>query len=177
MTIWRIGDLRKVPPAAMWLGFGGLVPFLGLGLLSFGESMRDVAVTGLIGYGVVILSFMGGCRWGFAAAGLGEGASPASLGLSVLPALYAWGAAQFADTQALSALAQTLAHWLLSGVTLALAAGVVLPILDRQGFQSATENSAEALASLTLLYALIPCGLKILAILITLTLPKKTFQS
>lgn len=62
-------------------------------------------------------------------------------------------------------------------IALAVAAGIVLPLLDRQGFQSAAENSPEALSLLTLLYAIIPCGLKALAILLTLSLPRKAIPA
>lgn len=62
-------------------------------------------------------------------------------------------------------------------MTLAIAAGLVLPILDWQGFQSNTANTPETLASLTLLYAIIPCWLKVFAIAITLILPRKTFDA
>ena len=58
-------------------------------------------------------------------------------------------------------------------MTLAAAAGVVLPILSARGFQSASDNSPEALATLTFLYAVVPCVLKVLAIGITLALPRK----
>jgi len=48
------------------------------------------AATGLVFYGALILSFMGGCRWGFAAAPLGAGPEYLPLCISVVPALYAW---------------------------------------------------------------------------------------
>ena len=49
--------------------------------------------------------------------------------------------------------------------TLAISAGVVLPLLGASGFVSGgAENSAEALAMLTFLYALLPCGLKLAAL-------------
>ena len=114
----------------------------------------------------------GGEATAFAIICIGSGFA-AGADMLILPALFSSVLAR-AGLQA----GQAFGFWSFANkMTLALAAGLVLPILDRQGFQSATENSAEALASLTLLYALIPCGLKILAILITLTLPKKTFQS
>lgn len=62
-------------------------------------------------------------------------------------------------------------------VTLAIAAAVVLPILELSGFQAAQENSQEALSRLTLLYAVIPCGLKCLAAIYVVSLPKKVFSS
>ncbi len=49
--------------------------------------------------------------------------------------------------------------------TLAVSAGVVLPILGASGFVSGdTGNTIEALATLTFLYAILPCGLKLAAL-------------
>jgi len=94
-----------VPVAARWLGLAGLIPFAGLaGLVILVPSAASWAIGLLIGYGVAILSFMGGCRWGFAAAGLGEGPSFAMLGLSVVPALYAWAVAALVPALALGGL-------------------------------------------------------------------------
>ena len=83
---------HKVPGPAMWLGLAGLIPFVGLAVavsIDAGPLPRQA----LVGYGAVILSFMGGCRWGFAAAGLGDGPSYRLLAISVVPALYGWAAA------------------------------------------------------------------------------------
>lgn len=84
--------LADVPAPARQLGFAGLAPFAALSFaaLALDGEAAAMAASLLIGYGAVILSFMGGCRWGFAAAGLGDGPSFALLGVSVLPALYAW---------------------------------------------------------------------------------------
>ncbi|TVQ59948.1 MAG: DUF3429 domain-containing protein [Rhodobacteraceae bacterium] len=81
------------PPAARALGYAGLIPFVGLaGVTLVGpDEWRLLAQGALAQYGAIILSFMGGCRWGFAAAGMGRGPVFAPLALSVLPALYAWG--------------------------------------------------------------------------------------
>ncbi|MEO0830785.1 MAG: MFS transporter, partial [Pseudomonadota bacterium] len=49
-------------------------------------------------------------------------------------------------------------------LTLALSAGILLPILDASGFASGGENPASALTLLTLLYAGLPCALKLGAI-------------
>jgi hypothetical protein len=81
--------MKNVPAAARQLGLAGLIPFVGLALLAHlapGSGARDW----LAGYGGAILAFMGGCRWGFAAAGLGEGPSVKLLGLAVIPSLWAW---------------------------------------------------------------------------------------
>ncbi|MEO1776520.1 MAG: DUF3429 domain-containing protein [Pseudomonadota bacterium] len=86
-----------VPAPAAWLGLSGLLPFAALAIASASLSgqIGDLAAAALAGYGAVILSFMGGCRWGFAAAGLGEGSAEDAIAwwryaVSVLPALYAW---------------------------------------------------------------------------------------
>lgn len=51
-----------------------------------------------------------------------------------------------------------------SKITLAFAALTLFPILEFQGFQSGQTNSPQALQSLTLLYAGLPCVLKLCAI-------------
>ena len=50
-----------------------------------------------------------------------------------------------------------------SKFTLAFAAAVLLPLLDRAGFTSAGPNPETALATLGALYALLPCALKLVA--------------
>ncbi|MEM6679182.1 MAG: DUF3429 domain-containing protein, partial [Pseudomonadota bacterium] len=64
-------DLSDVPPPARWLGLAGLLPFAGLTLLAIAtpDAINEEARTLLAAYGAAILSFMGGCRWGFASAG------------------------------------------------------------------------------------------------------------
>lgn len=81
-----------VPSAAAWLGGAGLLPFAGLPVaLLLADPDQDVRVAAALGdYGALILSFLGGCRWGFAAAGLGEGPRAESLALAVVWSLYAW---------------------------------------------------------------------------------------
>lgn len=80
-----------VPSAAAWLGAGGLVPFVGLAALAHLGPEGGAALAGdmLAIYGVAILSFLGGCRWGFASAGLGEGPTMRPLAIAVVPAIYA----------------------------------------------------------------------------------------
>lgn len=85
----------RPPIAARVLGYAGLIPFVGLALVTAiggDATLTATAAQGALIYGGVILSFMGGCRWGFAAAGLGAGPSYAALGLSVAPALLGWAA-------------------------------------------------------------------------------------
>ena len=58
-----------------------------------------------------------------------------------------------------------------SKLTLAFAAIALLPLLEMQGFQSGTDNPDQALQMLSLLYAGLPCALKILAIGLLLATP------
>jgi hypothetical protein len=92
---------RSLPPLAILLGIAGLIPFLALGLGSVGaDPVRALAAAeGLVGYGAVIMAFLGGVHWGFT---LGEhdtlsGQTPARLVrarlvLGVVPTLIGWAA-------------------------------------------------------------------------------------
>ncbi|MEP2640901.1 MFS transporter [Roseobacter sp.] len=96
-------------------------------------------------------------------------ASGATLGadLTLLPALFANRMAQIAPSAA-----EGFGVWsFVSKLTLAFAAVILLPLLDSAGFQSgAADNPQDALVLLALLYAAVPCGLKIVAIaLLTIT--------
>jgi hypothetical protein len=81
-----------LPRAALALGVGGLVPFIGLAGLSAVASPMEAAQaeSWLVLYAVTIVSFLGGTRWGLASAGMGPGPTFPSLALSVLPPLWAW---------------------------------------------------------------------------------------
>ncbi|MFO7854316.1 MAG: DUF3429 domain-containing protein [Paracoccaceae bacterium] len=118
-------SLSAVPRPALWLGLAGLAPFLGLAVAAHvapepwdGEARRSLAL-----YGVVILSFMGGCRWGLASAGLGEGASWWRLSVSVMPAILAWAAMTIGVTAALWASAPALVALFSADVSLTRAGG------------------------------------------------------
>jgi hypothetical protein len=92
---------RSLPPLAILLGAAGLIPFLVLGLGAVGaDPVRSLyAAEGLVGYGAVIMAFLGGVHWGFT---LGEhdtlaGGVPvrlvrARLALGVVPSLVGWAA-------------------------------------------------------------------------------------
>jgi len=88
-----IDESRRVPLAPACLGGAGLLPFVGLALIVWvGPSGWQIsALDALAAYAALILSFLGGVRWGLAAAGLGGGPGWLPLGLSVVPSLYAWG--------------------------------------------------------------------------------------
>jgi hypothetical protein len=87
--------MRALPPLAVLLGAAGVIPFAILGILSVATdsdaSLR--AVHALVGYGAVILAFLGGVHWGFT---LAEPDQPrfvrARLALGVIPSLLGWTA-------------------------------------------------------------------------------------
>lgn len=77
------------PLVARQLGYAGAIPFVAgaLAALPVAGSLREWAILLLLGYGAIILSFMGGVHWG--AAMLRNDLSLASLGKSVSPSLLA----------------------------------------------------------------------------------------
>jgi hypothetical protein len=86
-------DATPAKTRMLWiLGLGGLVPFLAItALVAYaGRDLIgfDVLVTALAGYGAVILSFLGGIRWG--ASLMRPSSGGLTLFLSILPSLAAW---------------------------------------------------------------------------------------
>lgn len=90
-----------LPRSAAWLGFGGLLPFIGLALTAFVDRHHGIVwADALVAYGAVILSFVGALHWGFAMA---LPAMPQALRRncfvwSVVPALLAWPATVLAGS-------------------------------------------------------------------------------
>lgn len=78
-----------VPPAAKWLGFAGALPFVAGALVSLplAGALRPFGLPLLLGYGAIILSFMGGVHWGTAM--MRGDAELGPLGRSVAPSLLA----------------------------------------------------------------------------------------
>jgi hypothetical protein len=93
---------RPLPPAALALGLTGLIPFIGIGIAAVTTADPGRAQTwllALIGYGAVVLAFLGGVHWGFVLhPAATEGRTPEErqestrLGLAVLPSLIGWAA-------------------------------------------------------------------------------------
>ncbi|MEO0621892.1 MAG: DUF3429 domain-containing protein [Pseudomonadota bacterium] len=117
-----------VPTAAVWLGGAGLLPFFGSAVVMLlgPADMRELAEVALLTYGAIILSFMGGCRFGLAAAGMGEGPDFSSLTLAVVPALYAWIAAMIGGWVAMMLLAMALLSLLAADIALTRRGGAPL---------------------------------------------------
>lgn len=84
--------------------------------------------------------------------------------LTLLPALFAKRMSHIAPNGG-----QGFGLWsLVSKFTLAFAAVLLLPLLEGAGFEAGTQNPAEALTMLTVLYALVPSVLKCVAIALLL---------
>lgn len=107
------------PALARLLGYGGLIPFLASALGAWagawagegaGEgASADLALRSLLGYGAVILSFVGAVHWGVSLAREDEGRRPARLLWSVAPALVGWAASLAGGAPGLAAMAAAFA--------------------------------------------------------------------
>ena len=99
-----MSDIHPIRPACVtWLGYGGLLPFIGLVILMLVDPVHGPLWSGaLIGYGAVILSFVGALHWGvaMAAPGLDPALRRHAFIWSVMPALIAWPATMLAGTLA-----------------------------------------------------------------------------
>jgi hypothetical protein len=95
------------------LGWSGVMPFAGaLAMAVVRPLWREVALTLFIAYGAVILSFLGGARWG---RGMATDVSPLRYAESVLPSLIGFVALMLAHrpSTALCLLAAGFLIWLL----------------------------------------------------------------
>ncbi len=93
-----IKDSNGLPSMAIYMGYGGLIPFIFLALCSYlgfkSESLLGISVEAwMLIYGAVILSFLGAIHWGVAIA-LNDKLNIKEINTliiySVLPALLAW---------------------------------------------------------------------------------------
>lgn len=83
-------SVSAIPRPALILGWAGVLPFAALtGAAIYGLKLPVDAGVALIGYGAVILGFMGGAQWGIALRGPAE-ARWSGYAISVMPALIAW---------------------------------------------------------------------------------------
>ncbi|MGR3779856.1 MAG: DUF3429 domain-containing protein [Albimonas sp.] len=79
----------QAPLPALSVGVAAVAPFVILLLVALSTEIgvADRARFLMGAWGAVLLAFHGGCRWGFAAAGLGEGATWWTLSVGVVPPL------------------------------------------------------------------------------------------
>ncbi len=92
-----------VPAGPFWLGWAGVLPFAGFAAAAMAAVPLPIdPLRVLIGYGCVILSFMGGAQWGLATSDRGTMAT--RYAASVVPALVAWPALLLRPAPALGVL-------------------------------------------------------------------------
>ena len=92
MTVEISSSDSKIPPPALWLGLAGLLPFAGTAAYSWlgNPASQAVAVFALLTYGAVILSFLGGVRWGALMRDPAALERISPLAQSVTPSLVGW---------------------------------------------------------------------------------------
>ena len=83
----------SAPRVAAWLGYGGLIPFVGsLALCYFGDpGAQRLGIHAMATYAAVILSFIGGIHWGIATQVRGR-QTVAWYVASIMPSLIGWAA-------------------------------------------------------------------------------------
>ncbi|HEY8567002.1 MAG TPA: DUF3429 domain-containing protein [Beijerinckiaceae bacterium] len=87
---------RSIPAVPLRLGLAGLIPFVGLAALHISGWGGQLAWspgfvrTGLATYGAVILSFLGGVRWGLALLPANGRTARRDFVFSVIPSLAGW---------------------------------------------------------------------------------------
>ncbi|MCV2873659.1 MFS transporter [Defluviimonas sp. WL0050] len=152
-----------------FLSAGLSVPFWTRASHRFGPK-----TTLLIAMPLAVLGFVGaaflapGSLIGFAVICLASGAALGA-DMVILPAMFSVAL----TTAGLNASA-AFGIWSFAGkLGLALAAFAVLPVLGQSGFVPGQINSADALVTLNIAYAVVPCMLKLCAIAMILALPSK----
>ena len=86
-------DNGRIPLAALVLGLGGLIPFVACAaalVFDIRLPLLDDPARAILGYAAVILSFLGGVRWGFALRMTDPGLQARAFALSVGPSIAAW---------------------------------------------------------------------------------------
>ncbi|MGB7316659.1 MAG: MFS transporter [Planktotalea sp.] len=132
----------------------------------------------LIAMPLAIASFIGaaflgaGDAMGFAAICIASGAALGA-DMVLLPALFS-----IALTKAGLNASTAFGIWSFAGkLALALAAAIALPLLQARGFTPAGDNSPDALGTLLIAYAILPCILKTAAFAYALRLPSERSSS
>ena len=145
----------SLPAWAKPLGYGGLLPFAVCALVMLAvpdAGTRHVAGRALLGYGAVILSFLGGVHWGLVLRGASPQRAGGLLAAGVVPSLVGWVALLLPFEQGAAVLAAgfglfwlyehrvlgtavlpqgylALRRWLTLGVVAAMGLGLMAPAL------------------------------------------------
>ncbi|MGJ4950918.1 DUF3429 domain-containing protein [Bradyrhizobium sp. HKCCYLS20291] len=101
--------LSGIPAPTRSLGLAGLIPFIGLAVLAIAgdEAIRAAALRAQIGYGAVIVSFLGALHWGIAVQTPALASWP-RMAWGVTPSLLGWVALLLPPLPALVLLAAVL---------------------------------------------------------------------
>ena len=152
-----------------FLAAAASAPFWGKAAARYGAKQALLAGMALAIASFAFAALLGpGDTLAFAAICLASGAALGA-DLTLLPAIFARRMARIAPDAG-----QAFGLWsFVSKFTLAFAAVTLLPLLDMAGFQAGTTNPATALTMLTVLYALVPCALKLIAIALLAATPLK----
>ena len=141
----------QVSPAALILGAGGLLPFIGLAtLIALGPVTWYVYwLTALSQYGAVILTFVGALHWGYAMHRGAQGRTAwLQYGFSVVPALLGWASLFFDVWTALRMQAVALLGCLAFDLVMARIDPVPTAFLRLRAVLTATGAASLLLASL-----------------------------
>ncbi|ETX27095.1 MFS transporter [Roseivivax isoporae] len=131
------------------------------------RALLAAMVLAILSFGFA-LTLGAGDIWAFALICVASGAAVGA-DLTLLPAMFARRMADVAPNAS-----EGFSLWSFAQkVSLAFAAAALLPLLEAAGFSSGRDNSEGALRVLSLLYALVPCLLKLVAIAILSTTPIK----
>ncbi|MGA7324674.1 MAG: DUF3429 domain-containing protein [Rhodomicrobium sp.] len=104
---------QAAPMPAFTLALAGLLPFVSGALtVCFSPESRADAAVALIAYGALILSFLGGIRWGFAILE-GRCGGWGKHGLCMIPSLIGWISVLSGGPSGLLILALAFVSWLL----------------------------------------------------------------
>jgi hypothetical protein len=87
-----IEGIKSIPKSALVLGLSGLLPFVFLGSISVYQSpdVHNEISSTLLAYGAIILSFLGGVRWGVAMSEASPTRISSQLCVSIMPSLVGW---------------------------------------------------------------------------------------
>ncbi|MGO4852340.1 MFS transporter [Phaeovulum sp. W22_SRMD_FR3] len=178
LFLFFVGDRLGLPDLAggflilFFIAAGASAPVWGRMARRFGA--RRVLLAAMT---LAIASFIGafalppGAALAFAAICIGSGLALGA-DMVILSGLFTAALAR-AGLQA----GQAFGFWNFSAkATLAIAAGVMLPLLQHYGYRPGAENTPAALQALNLSYALVPCALKLASIALLLRLPRETLD-
>ena len=86
------GRPDAVPAWALWLGWLGLIPFVAgaLAALVLPDRVAIQSLSMVLAYGAVVLSYLGGVRWGLAMAEYGGPAAPMTWVNAIVPPTVGW---------------------------------------------------------------------------------------